>query len=49
MITPLEDLYRSRTNRDRNGTIPDQWNHVLLQRDLAGLKMGKRRSLRKSS
>lgn len=37
MINPLDDLYRTRTNRDRNGTIPDQWNHVLLQRDLEHL------------
>lgn len=34
MISPLEDLYQSRTNRDRAGTIPDEWNLLLLQRDL---------------
>jgi hypothetical protein len=34
MMSLLEDLYQTRTNRDRNGTIPDQWNHVLLLRDL---------------
>ena len=34
MTSPLEDLYQTRTNRDRNGTISDQWNHVPLLRDL---------------
>ena len=33
-MNSLEDLYQTRTNRDRNGTISDQWNHVLLLRDL---------------
>lgn len=33
-MTPLEDLYVTRTTRDRNGTLLDQWNHELLQRDL---------------
>ena len=37
MTNPLEDLCRTRTNRDRNGTIPDQSNHVLLLRDLERL------------
>jgi hypothetical protein len=34
MIGELEDLYQTRTNRDRNGTIPDEWNRVLLFREL---------------
>jgi len=34
MISPLDDLYQTRTNRDRNGTVLDQWSHVLLLRDL---------------
>jgi hypothetical protein len=33
-MNPLEDLYRTRTRRERNGTLLDQWNHVLLHRDL---------------
>lgn len=33
-MSPLEDLYQTRTNRDRNGTILDEWNRVLLFRDL---------------
>lgn len=33
-MSPLVDLYLTRTNRDRNGTIPDKWNNVLLVRDL---------------
>ncbi len=33
-MSPIEDLYQIRTNRDRNGTIPDEWNRVLLARDL---------------
>jgi hypothetical protein len=33
-MSPLEDLYQTRTNRDRKGTIPDGWNHKLLFRDL---------------
>lgn len=37
MISPLEDLYRTRTRQDRNGTLIDQWNHVLLHRDLERL------------
>ncbi|HKO19386.1 MAG TPA: hypothetical protein VJU82_10925 [Acidobacteriaceae bacterium] len=37
MISPLEDLYQTRTNRDRKGTIPDRWNDALLQRDLERL------------
>ena len=37
MIHPLEDLYQTRTSRDGKGTIPDEWNHVLLQRDLERL------------
>ena len=36
-MNPLEDLYQTRTNRDRNGTIPDRWNDVLLHRDLERL------------
>lgn len=36
-MSPLEDLYQTRTNHDRRGTIPDEWNHVLLQRDLERL------------
>ena len=36
-MSPLEDLYQTRTNRDVKGTIPDEWNHVLLQRDLERL------------
>lgn len=34
MISLLDDLYQTRTNRDRNGTVLDQWNHILLLRDL---------------
>ena len=37
VISPLDDLYQTRTNRDRNGTVLDQWNHVLLLRDLQRL------------
>jgi hypothetical protein len=33
-MTPLEDLFWTRTNRDRVGTIRDGSNHVLLLRDL---------------
>ena len=33
-MRPLEDVYQTRTNCDRNGTIPDEWNHELLFRDL---------------
>jgi hypothetical protein len=33
-MSPLDDLYQTRTNRDRNGTIPDEWSRVLLFRDL---------------
>ncbi len=33
-MSPLEDLFQTRTNRDRSGTISDEWNHVLLLRDL---------------
>lgn len=36
-MNPLEDLYRTRTRLDRNGTLLDQWNHVLLLRDLERL------------
>jgi hypothetical protein len=36
-MSPLEDLYQTRTNRDGKGTIPDEWNHMLLQRDLERL------------
>lgn len=36
-LSPLEDLCQTRTNRDRNGTIPDEWNHKLLHRDLEHL------------
>jgi hypothetical protein len=36
-MSPLEDLYRTRTREDRNGTLIDQWNHVLLHRDLERL------------
>jgi len=34
MASPLEDLYLTRTERNRNGTILGEWNHVLLLRDL---------------
>ena len=37
MISPLEDVYRTRPMRDRNGTLLDEWNHVLLHRDLKRL------------
>jgi hypothetical protein len=33
-MTPLEDLFWTRTKRDRVGTIRDGSNHVLLLRDL---------------
>ena len=33
-MSPLEDLYLTRTERNRNGTILDEWNHALLLRDL---------------
>jgi len=33
-MSPLEDLYLTRTQRNRDGTILDEWNHVLLLRDL---------------
>ena len=33
-MSPLEDLYQTRTCRDRKGTILAKWNHVLLFRDL---------------
>jgi hypothetical protein len=36
-MNPLEDLYQTRTKRDRNGTLIDQWNHELLHRDLERL------------
>lgn len=36
-MTSLDDLYQTRTNRDGKGTVPDEWNHVLLQRDLERL------------
>jgi hypothetical protein len=36
-MNPLEDLYLTRTARDRNGTLLDQWNRVLLHRDLERL------------
>lgn len=36
-MTPLDDLYQIRTRRDRAGTLLDQWNHVLLLRDLKRL------------
>ncbi len=36
-MSPVEDLYQSRTNRDRNGTVPDEWNDELLHRDLERL------------
>jgi hypothetical protein len=36
-MSPLEDLCRTRTSRDRKGTIPDKWNDVLLRRDLERL------------
>jgi hypothetical protein len=37
VMSPLEDLFQTRTNRDRLGTIPDESNHVLLLRDLERL------------
>src|SRR5690349_9682787 len=33
-MSPLEDLYLTRTQRNRDGMILDEWNHVLLLRDL---------------
>lgn len=36
-MNPLDDLYHTRTNRDRKGTMPDEWNHVLLLRNLEHL------------
>jgi hypothetical protein len=36
-MNPLDDLCRTRTNRDRAGTIPDQITHSLLLRDLERL------------
>jgi hypothetical protein len=36
-MSPLEDLYQIRTRQDRNGTLIDEWNHVLLHRDLERL------------
>jgi hypothetical protein len=33
-MNPLEGLYLTRTNRDRNGTISDEWHRALLFRDL---------------
>lgn len=39
-MSHLEDLYQIRTNRDRNGTLPDQWNDELLHRDLERLISG---------
>jgi hypothetical protein len=33
-MSPLEDLYQTRTSRNRNGTILDEWNCVLLLREL---------------
>jgi len=36
-MSPLEDLYLTRTNRDRDGTISERWNHELLHRDLERL------------
>jgi hypothetical protein len=37
MNSPLDDLYQTRTNHHRNGTVLDEWNHVLLLRDLQRL------------
>lgn len=36
-MSPLEDLCQTRTSRDWNGTIPDEWSHELLHRDLERL------------
>jgi hypothetical protein len=36
-MSPLEDLFRTRTNRDRLGTIPNESDDVLLMRDLDSL------------
>lgn len=36
-MSPLEDMYQTRTNRDRTGTILDRWNDELLHRDLKRL------------
>ncbi len=36
-MSPLDDLYLTRTRGDRNGTLLNQWNHVLLHRDLERL------------
>jgi hypothetical protein len=33
----LQDLYETRTAGDRDGTIGDEWNRVLLWRDLERL------------
>jgi hypothetical protein len=38
VMSPLEDLFRTRTNRDRLGTIPTESDHVLLMRDLDRLR-----------
>jgi hypothetical protein len=34
MLGVLEDLVRTRTNRDRDGTLASPWDEVLLWRDL---------------
>jgi hypothetical protein len=34
MTGALQDLYETRTARDRDGTVGDEWNRVLLRRDL---------------
>lgn len=36
-MNPLEDLYQTRTSRDRNGTLSDKWSDELLHRDLERL------------
>ncbi len=34
MAGALQDLYETRTARDRDGNVRDEWNRVLLRRDL---------------
>jgi len=38
-MTPsvLEDLFRTRTDRNSNGTISAEWDQVLVRRDIQGL------------
>lgn len=34
MCSPLKDLFNTRTDNDRKGTVSSDWNRVLLWRDL---------------